>query len=158
MDFFEDIEIGRRMEFGSYRFTLEEIKRFAGKFDPQPFHLDEAAAEKGLYRRICASGWHTAAVVMKLLVAARREEEEQGRAAGRPSARIGPSPGFENLQWLKPVYPGDTITAGSEVTGKRPLKSRPEWGLVFYRFFAHNQDGELVYQYDGKSLIERREI
>jgi len=156
MQFYEDIEIGTRLELGSYQFQLDEIKIFAAKFDPQPFHLDEEAAAKGLYGRICASGWHTASIGMKLLVAARKKQREDMQSQGIPVAKTGPSPGFENLKWLKPVYPGDTMTAAMEVTGKRVLATRPEWGMVFNHYAAHNQNGDLVYCYDAKSLVERR--
>ncbi len=108
MMFFEDIVVGERDEIGAHTFTAEEIKRFARAFDPQPFHLDEAAAEESHFGRLCASGWHTLAVWMKLNV---RHLQRRARAsARRPAcrlARLGPSPGFDELKWLKPVYAGD---------------------------------------------------
>ena len=103
MDFFEDIAVGTRDEIGAHTFVADEIKRFAQSFDPQPFHLSEAAAERSHFGRLCASGWHTQAVWMKLNVRHWQRRRSEREAAGRKIARIGPSPGFDELKWLKPV-------------------------------------------------------
>jgi len=95
MDFFEDLAVGARDEIGAHTFTAEEIKRFAGSFDPQPFHLDEAAAAKSHFGRLLASGWHTQAVWMKLNVRHWQRRRSERDAAGAPNAKIGPSPGFD---------------------------------------------------------------
>jgi acyl dehydratase len=156
MRFFEDTIVGERHELGSHTFTAEEIKRFAGAFDPQRFHTDEAAAEASHFGRLCASGWHTLAVWMKLNV-----REMQGRATrerhGPRRARIGPSPGFDELKWLKPVYVGDTISFATEVIATKPSRSRPEWGLVSIRNTGVNQRGELAISFVGHVFVERRE-
>src|SRR5262245_13587883 len=142
MKFYEDIEIGERSDIGLYTFTAESIKAFAARFDPQPFHLDEAAAARSPFGRLAASGWHTACVWMRLLIEHRRREDDARRTHGEPVATLGPSPGFRDLQWLKPVHAGDTIAYATEVIDKRPSSTRPQWGLVTARNTGTNQHGE----------------
>jgi acyl dehydratase len=154
--YLEEIDIGRVTELGSVHFTREAIIAFAQKYDPQPFHLDEEAALKGPFGRLSASGWHTAAGWMKCYVATNQAAEAKMRAEGREPAPLGPSPGFTNLRWIKPVCPGDTITYRSTVTGKRELNSRPGWGLVFSLNEGFNQTGELIFSFEGKVLTPRR--
>jgi acyl dehydratase len=156
MQFFEDIRIGQKSEIGRHTFTAEEIKRFAARYDPQPFHLDEAAATRSHFGALCASGWHTAAVCMRMLVARKDRVVAELEARGEPVATWGPSPGFRELKWVKPVYVGDTITYASEPIEKRESKSRPGWGLLFSRNTGTNQHGELVYSFIGSAFIERR--
>ena len=156
MQFFEDIRIGHKSEIGHHTFTAEEIKRFAARYDPQPFHLDEAAAARSHFGALCASGWHTAAVCMRMLVERKDRVVAELKARGEPVATWGPSPGFRELKWLKPVYAGDTITYSSEPVEKRESKSRPGWGLMFSRNTGTNQHGELVYSFIGSAFIERR--
>ena len=129
MKFFEDISVGEQTRIGSHTFAVEEMKRFAGAFDPQPFHTDEAAAEKSHFGKLCASGWHTLAIWMRLNVRELQRMNDDREAAGAPIARMGPSPGFDELKWLKPVYAGDTISFESVVIAKKASRSRPEWGL-----------------------------
>ncbi len=157
MRFLEDIEIGRRVALGRHTFGAEEIKAFAARFDPQPFHMDEAAAAATHFGALCASGWHTGAVWMRLMVEHERREDEARRARGEPVARSGPSPGFKELKWLKPVYPGDTITYFSEIVEARPSKSRPGWGLITVRSTGENQNGEPVISFVSVAFVERRE-
>lgn len=157
MQFFEDLPVGERDEIGAFTFTAEEIKRFARSFDPQPFHLDEAAAEESHFGRLLASGWHTQAVWMKLNVRHWQRRIAEQRAAGQPSARIGPSPGFDELKWLKPVYAGDTITFVNEIIDKRPSRSMPGWGLVTFRMSGRNQNGEEAVSFIGHVFVERRD-
>ncbi|GAA0775277.1 MaoC family dehydratase [Roseibium denhamense] len=154
--FFDDIAIGDRAELGSYTFTRENILAFAGKYDPQPFHLSEEEAARTHFGRLVASGWHTASVFMKLNVAAMKARAQEMINAGQRPARFGPSPGFSNLKWIKPVYPGDTLSYRSTVTGKTPSKSRPQWGLLHFDVEAHNQDGALAFCFCGKVFVERR--
>lgn len=154
--FFEEIAIGDTIPLGSHTFTADGIKDFARKFDPQPFHLSEDAAAQTHFGRLCASGWHTAAVFMKLLVATTQRQTQEALAEGRTPARQGPSPGFENLKWRKPVYAGDTLTYQRIVTGKTESRSRPDWGLIHSDMQAHNQDGELVFSFKGTVFVERR--
>jgi acyl dehydratase len=156
MQFFEDIRIGQKSEIGSHTFTAEEIKRFAARYDPQPFHLDEAAAERSHFGALCASGWHTAAICMRMLVKRKDRIVAELEARGEPVATWGPSPGFRELKWLKPVYVGDTITYATEPIEKRVSNSRPRWGLLFSRNTGTNQNGELVYSFVGSAFIERR--
>lgn len=156
MTYFEDIVLGVRREIGRHTFTTEEIKRFAGQFDPQPFHMDEEAAKWSHFGALCASGWHTAAWCMRFLVEDHDRHVAELKARGEPIAQWGPSPGFRDLQWLKPVYVGDTITYAAEPIEKRKSKSRPQWGLLFSRNTGTNQKGELVYSFIGSAFIERR--
>lgn len=152
--FFEDLVIGETHELGSLVFTPEEIVAFARSFDPQPFHMDEEAARRSSFGGLCASGWHTAAGWMAAMVSHRRRQE----AALAPGAapRLGPSPGFKDLRWLKPVYAGDRITYRSTVADKRASLSRPEWGLFFHHNTGVNQRGETVLSFNGCVFIERR--
>jgi len=154
--YYEDCTVGDTDELGSYLFTAEAIKAFAAKYDPQAFHLDEAAAEIGPFGRLTASGWHTASVMMKLVVERMKAAAERCAAEGLPKVDPGPSPGFEGLVWLKPVFAGDRLTYRSEVVDKRPLASRPEWGLAQQTVSAFNQDGEEVFRMRGKVLLRRR--
>jgi acyl dehydratase len=156
MKYFDDIRVGDRFELGSHRFTAAEIKSFATRFDPQRFHMDEEEAKRSHFGALCASGWHTAAVWMKLLVAYRKRAAEAARARGEPVAAIGPAPGFRNLKWLKPVYVDDTITCASEVIETRPSASRAAWGLMSSRATAINQRGEIVLSFESTAFIERR--
>ena len=147
--YYEDIAVGVRRELGSYTFTADEIKRFARQFDPQPFHLDEEAAKRSHFGALVASGWHTASVFMKLHSRMINETRTDVR-------KSGPSPGYRNLRWLKPVFAGDTLSYSTEVVRKRELASRPEWGIVFTHITAINQHGELVYEFEGSVLFARR--
>ena len=150
--FFDDLVVGESHELGSLVFTSEEIVAFARSFDPQPFHMDEAAARNSSFGRLAASGWHTAAVWMACMVQHRRRQ--LAVAPDRP-ARLGPSPGFKNLRWTKPVFAGDRITYRSEVIDKRESASRPQWGLFFHRNTGVNQNGEEVFSFDGCVFVER---
>lgn len=156
MKYFEDLKIGDVSEFGSYTFTAENIKTFARKFDPQPFHLDEEAAKKSLFGALCASGWHTTAACMRRIVDANRAAHEAAAARGETPVRYGPSPGFRNLKWLKPVYAGDTVTYSSEIIELRELATRPEWGLMRGRTIGVNQKGERVLEFESSAFIQRR--
>ena len=152
MTWFEDMAIGERRELGSYLFTPEEIVRYARAFDPQPFHLSDEEAAKTHFGRLCASGWHTGSVWMKLMVAHIQAECER---LGTPS-RLGPSPGFTDLKWIRPVFAGDTITYSSTLLEKKPLRTRPGWGMATNLNEGVNQDGELVFSFVGKVLIATR--
>jgi acyl dehydratase len=154
MRFLDEIRIGERVVIGSHTFTAAAIKAFAARYDPQPFHLDEAAAARSHFGALCASGWHTAGVWMRLVVDHRRAESEARRARGEPVARTGVSPGFRNLKWPKPVYAGDTITYATEVIATRPLLSRPGWGLLTSRNTGTNPAGELVLSFEGAVFLE----
>jgi acyl dehydratase len=156
MRYFDDIAPGDRLALGSHTFTAAEIKAFAAQFDPQPFHMDEAAAARSHFGALCASGWHTIAVWMRLRVLYGRREDAERAARGEVIAKLGPSPGFRELKWLKPVYAGDTVAFASEVVEKRASQRRPGWGLIFARNTAANQNGELVMSFIGSGFVERR--
>ncbi len=151
----EEIDEGLAVGLGSYHFTRDSVLAFAHKFDPQPFHLSEEAGLAGPFGRLSASGWHTAAGWMKCYVASNDAARTKLQAAGKTLPEIGPSPGFTNLKWLKPVYPGDTVQYRCTVTSKRELASRPQWGLVFSLNEGFNQNGELVFSFEGKVLTAR---
>jgi acyl dehydratase len=155
-NYFEDLETEKTIELGSHTFTREETIDFAAKYDPQPFHLDDAAAEASLFKRLSASGWHTAAVWLRHMVDARNRQADMVRFCGERPARYGPSPGFEQLKWLKPVYAGDTIRFTTRIIEKRPSRSRPEVGLVVFQNEGFNQSGELVFSLISKIFVERR--
>ncbi len=153
---YEDFEVGARHALGAHRFTDDEIRRFALAYDPQPFHIDEEAARASLFGAICASGWHTASVMMGLMARYFARLDEQARNAGRPVAALGPSPGFDDLKWLRAVYPGDTITFTSRIAAKRPSASKPGWGLVSIETTGVNQAGERVFVVTGHVFALRQ--
>ncbi len=158
MRFFEDIEVGRRREVGSFTFTAEEIKRFAAQFDPQRFHLDEVEGRNSLFGGLAASGWHVAAVCMKLMVADGQRLAREAALRGEQVAVWGPSPGFRELRWLKPVLAGDTISFASEVEQRRTSGSRPEWGILQIRNTGTNQRGELAFSFLATAFAPRRNV
>lgn len=154
--YLEDLLVGETDELGSYTFQPEEIIRFAKQYDPQRFHVDPEAAKKSLFGGLCASGWHTASIWMKQMIAYRERVRTEALARGERPARLGSSPGFTNLKWLKPVYAGDTITYRSTLLNKRVSASRPGWGLAFHHNIGVNQRGEDVISFDGSVFWERR--
>jgi len=156
MRFFEDLQVGQRRDIGSFTFTAEDIKRFAAQFDPQPFHLDEDAGRNSLFGGLAASGWHVGAVCMKLLVADNQRLATLAHARGEEVAIGGPSPGFRELRWLKPVLAGDTISFASEVESLRASSSRPQWGIVQARNTGINQRGELAFSFLASAFVPRR--
>ena len=158
MNFFEDIEVGQRRELGSFTFTAEAIKRFAAEFDPQRFHLDEEAGRKSLFGGLAASGWHVGSVCMKLLVADGQRLAKQAAARGETVAVLGPSPGFRELRWIKPVLAGDTISFTSVVEAMRTSDSRPQWGILQGRNTGTNQRGELVFSLLATAFVPRRTV
>jgi len=146
MQYFEDIAVGRVRRFGHYAVTRDEVVAFAEKFDPQPFHLSDDAAAKTHFGRLSASGWHTCAMTMAMIV----EDLKANQQAG-----LG-SPGIDELRWLKPVYPGDTLTCESEVTEKRVSASRPEMGIFKSKMTVFNQDGVAVMTFISNGLVATR--
>jgi acyl dehydratase len=146
-------EVGVVQDFGTHIFTADEIIAFGQKFDPQPFHVDAEAAKASLFGGLCASGWHTGAVWMRKICDYREREFARIEAEGGTAPVLGPSPGISNMRWLKPVFAGETIRFGCEVTGKRALKSRPGWGIVESRNFAERLDGERVMEFDSAILV-----
>jgi acyl dehydratase len=131
--YFEDLYPGLKFVSGrSYKVTAEEIKQFAELYDPQPFHLDEAAGESSFFKGLAASGWLTAAIVMRLRV-------ESIRVAG---GMIGA--GVEEMRWTHPVRPGDSLRTEAEILHTRHSSSRPQYGIVRSRTTCYNQDDEVV--------------
>ena len=149
----ERLGIGITMELGQHIFEADEIKEFASRYDPQLFHIDEEAGRRSVFGALCASGWHTAARWMRANIDAhqRNTDGEEGPGKG---AVLGPSPGFENLKWLKPVYVGDTISFTRTPIGHRPLRSRPGWRLLTSQCEAHNQHGETVMRFQSSALVK----
>jgi acyl dehydratase len=157
MRFFEDIAIGQRRAVGSFTFTAERIKKFAAQFDPQRFHLDEEAGRKSLFGGLAASGWHVGSVCMKLLVADGQRLTREAAARGEKIAIWGPSPGFRELRWIRPVLAGDIVSFASEVESVRSSEKRPEWGIVQARNTGTNQRGELVFSLLATAFVPRRD-
>ena len=143
--FWEDFPVGQVREFGAMLVTRDAVLDFAHKFDPQPFHVDDAAAERSLFGRLAASGWHTAAMAMRMMCDEYLLE----------SASLG-SPGLESLKWLKPVYPGDTLSVRLTTVEARPMASRPEVGLVRSKWEVLNQHREPVLAMEGWGMFRRR--
>lgn len=156
MRFFEEIQIGQRRDLGSFTFTADLIKKFALQFDPQRFHLDEEEGRKSLFGGLAASGWHIASVCMKLLVADGKRQSAEAAARGEKIAVWGPSPGFRDLRWIKPVLAGDTLTYVSTVETLRTSEKRPDWGIVQARNTGTNQRGELVFSFLATAFVPRR--
>ncbi|MGB3273887.1 MAG: MaoC family dehydratase [Xanthobacteraceae bacterium] len=156
MRFFEEMQVGARRDLGSFTFTADDIKAFARQFDPQPFHLDEAAGRASLFGGLVASGWHVGSVCMRMLVEGARRDAQEARRRGEEVATWGPSPGFRELRWLKPVLAGDTISFATEVVGLRESASRPEWGILEARNTGTNQRGELVFSVLASAFVPRR--
>ncbi|MBX9592404.1 MAG: MaoC family dehydratase [Hyphomonadaceae bacterium] len=155
--FFEDRQIGEITEFGCHTFDRDEIIAFARAFDPQPFHLDAAAAEASLFGALCASGWHTAAIFIREVVRHRLAGGTAAPRAGERQPAYGPSPGFRDLRWPKPVYVGDTIRFRARLAEKIDLKSRPNRGILASEVQARNQKGEIVFAVVSQILVDRRE-
>lgn len=143
--YLEDLELGRAYGSDEYEVTLEEIISFAERYDPQPFHLDQASAERSAFGRLVASGWHTAAIAMRLRVTG------DLKLAG---GWIGL--GIESLKWPKPVLPGDRLRGETEVLEKRESKSNPKRGVIKVRTSLFNQKGELVFETISAQIVERR--
>ncbi len=144
--YFEDYQKGEVFEVGDYLVTREEILDFASRYDPQPFHLDEDAARSSIYGGLIASGWMTCSVMMRILV--------DGFIS--PLASMG-SPGVDEVRWLKPVRPGDRLRARIEVLDSRRSRSRPDRGVVHFRYEGVRQDGEVVLSMRGMGMLRCRD-
>jgi acyl dehydratase len=143
--YFEDFAVGQIYRTGELTVSADAIKTFATSFDPQPFHLDDAAATKTFFQGLAASGWHTAALTMRLLV-----------TEGAPIAGGIIGAGMDELRWPRPVRPGDRLHLESEVMEVRPSRSRPEQGLVKMRTTTLNQNNEPVQIVVGNLVVPRR--
>jgi acyl dehydratase len=143
--YLEDFHAGQVFEVGSHTFTRDEIVEFGTRYDPQPFHIDEEAARQTPWGGLIASGWHTIGIVMRLTVECYIND----------SASLG-SPGIDEIRFLKPVRPGDTITARSTVLEVAPSRSKADRGHIITRAEAFNQKGELVLSFVGRGIYFRR--
>ncbi|TPN77562.1 MaoC family dehydratase [Mesorhizobium sp. CU2] len=150
----EYLLIGETVTLGSHTFEPEEIKAFARKYDPQIFHIDEEAAKKSVLGGLCASGWHTAATWMKYNLEKRMETEGVRWTGPGPQPEFGPSPGFRNLKWLKPVYAGETVTFTRTAQAHRPLAGRPGWNLLTLRCEGIDSTGAKVIEFDSAVLVK----
>jgi acyl dehydratase len=144
--YFDDFQIGQSFASGTLRVDKEQIKRFASEFDPQPFHVDEAAARETLFQGLAASGWHAAAIAMSLMV-----------RGGLPIAGGIIGAGGE-IAWRKPIRPGDTLHVESEIVEVTPSRSKPDRGTVVARSDTINQHGEIVQTFTARLIVPRRPI
>jgi acyl dehydratase len=142
--YLEDLHVGQRFVSETYQISEDQIKAFAQEFDPQPFHLDEAAAQATVFAGLAASGWHTAAIAMRLLVTS-------GLPLGNGIIGLG-----GDLAWPKPTRPGDTLHVESEVLEIVPSRSKPNQAIVKVRSTTLNQDGEAVHIFTSKVLVLKR--
>lgn len=149
--FFTELTIGMAATFGTQVFAADLMIPFATLYDPQPFHIDAAAAAASPFGGLVASGWQVGAFWMKHYIAARTRAGEARVAAGLPAAVGGPSPGFQAMRWLRPTYVGDSITYGLEITGLRRA-GRSNWGMVQTRNTGRAADGTLVFAFEGRLL------
>jgi acyl dehydratase len=143
--YWEDFPVGTVREFGAMEVTRENVLAFARQFDPQPFHVDDAAAEASLFGRLSASGWHTCAMTMRMMCDDYLLE----------SSSLG-SPGIDSLRWTKPVHPGDTLSTRMTVIESRPMASRPNVGLICSKWEVLNQNREIVLTMQGWGMYGRR--
>jgi acyl dehydratase len=144
--YWEDFEVGQKVRIGSKVAKREEMIEFASKYDPQPFHVDEAAAARSMYGGLIASGWHTGAMVMRLMCENYLLQ----------SASLG-SPGIDHLKWLKPVRPDDRLEVYRTTLESRASRSKPEMGVVKFLWEVMNQNGELVMTMEGYGMFLRRD-
>ena len=142
--YLEDLHVGQRFASGAHAVDEAQIKDFAGQFDPQPFHLDDATAKHTMFAGLAASGWHTAAITMRLLV-----------DGGAPIAGGVIGAGGE-IAWPKPTRPGDILQVKSEILDVTPSRSRPDRGMVIVRSETFNQRGEIVQTLTAKLIVPRR--
>jgi acyl dehydratase len=142
--FLEDLHVGQRFASASHKVDEAQIKSFAAQFDPQPFHMDAETAKATLFGGLAASGWHTAAITMKLLVESGLPLKDGIIGAGG------------EISWPKPTRPGDTLTVLSEIEEITPSRSRPDRGTIRVRNETHNQNGEIVQVLVGKLIVPRR--
>ncbi len=147
---------GWEAEIGFHTFTDDEIVEYANAYDPQIFHVDKKAAEQSLFGGLCASGWHTASMWMRKQREFMTVQMADRQAQNLPLPEVGPSPGFTNLRWHKPVYAGDTITYFNSTVSSRESKSKPNWFIISGYQSAKNQDGELVLSFESSVFMKYR--
>ena len=144
IEWFDDLALGMQFKSGEATVTREDIKRFAAEFDPQPFHMDEVAAERTAFKGLAASGWHTAAISMRLALG---------------TEPFGPHPlmglGVDGLRWMMPVRPGDVLYLEGELVELIPSQTKPQ-GIAKIKWTAYNQRGEAVYTFTPIGIVPRR--
>ena len=143
--YWEDFAVGQVRDLGTISPTREEIITFASQFDPQPFHLDDEAAKASVFGGLCASGWHTCAMAMRLMVTNFLHE----------TSSLG-SPGLENIQWRKPVFPGDVLSLQSTVLETKPMSKRADVGMTRNHWEMFNQNDDKVLNMEGWGMFRRR--
>ncbi len=143
--YWEDFAVGQTRDLGTISPTREEIITFASQFDPQPFHLDDEAAKASVFGGLCASGWHTCSMAMRLMVTNFLHE----------TSSLG-SPGLENIQWRKPVFPGDVLRLQSTVLETKPMSKRADVGMTRNHWEMFNQNGDKVLNMEGWGMFRRR--
>ncbi len=153
--YYEDHRVGATAKIGAHEFTREAILGFARAYDPQPFHLDDAAGAASLFGSLCASGWHTASVCMRLLTDFREAQCVAAAARGEPAPALGPGLGVRDLRWPAPVRPGDVVTYSARVESMREAR-QPQWGIVGLRANGVDQSGREVLSYSIQGLFPRR--
>ncbi|MBY5346204.1 MaoC family dehydratase [Rhizobium leguminosarum] len=144
--------VGEKAEIGSYTFTEESVIRFAKRFDPQRFHIDRQAAKESLFGDLCASGWHTTAAWMQTFIAFWERQSAALAETGLTAPKLGPSPGFQNLQWLRPVFVDDDVTYSVALLSSRALASRPGWHVNTILCEGVNQNGDPVIRFESGVL------
>jgi len=144
--YLEDYAVGMEREFGGKLVTEEEVIRFAKEFDPQPFHIDEEAANESMFGGLIASGWHTCAMLMRMLCDEFLNNDEGSLGSG----------GVDDIRWKMPVRPGDTLTVRSRVTEVRASESKPDRGIVRSTYSVHNQDGDIVMTISSMGFFRKR--
>jgi acyl dehydratase len=154
--YMEEIELGKRVALGQYAFTAENMKAYARQFEPIAFHLDASAGRASIYGAMTAAGLHVACGWMACFVDTNTKARAVLQQAGKILPEIGPSPGFQNMRWLKPVFAGDVLRYYTTATHKRPLASRPGWGIVEGHHVGVNQRGDIVFSFDGAVLTACR--
>ena len=143
--FWEDMAVGQVRDLGTISPSREDIIAFASQFDPQPFHLDDAAGAASVFGGLCASGWHTCSMAMRLMVTNFLQQ----------TSSLG-SPGLENIQWKKPVYPNDTLRLQTTVLETKPMGRSPDVGMTRNLWEMFNQHGDKVLHMEGWGMFRRR--
>jgi len=153
MKHLEDFHPGDAVELGTWTFTADEIVAFARDFDPQPFHLDEAAGKASLFGGLAASGWHVACAWMRLWIDHQTREMDEAKARGEEPPIPGPSPGFDDMRWTRPVLAGQTIRYRTTVVSGRASKSRPGWGILDSLNEGFDETGTRVFHFTSHVFI-----
>ena len=156
--FLGEFKPGQVFPLGSYTFTAENIRSYSTAFAPVGFHMNADQAEKGLFGKTAAAGFHTCSGWMTCFVAANTKARTDRASTGEALPEIGPSPGIANVRWQRPVFPGEAISYRSTVVASRALASRPGWGMVTFLSEGHNASNALVMRFEGRVLVQSRPV